>query len=65
MGQPSGPQKRAPFTRLHAVIVLASIMFIATLVSFFSNDAEATRKSDPTQLIQLNEQALSKDAKVI
>jgi len=59
MGQPSGPQKRAPFTRLHAVIVLATIMFIATLASFFSNDSAATQKSAPTQLIQLNEQALS------
>jgi murein DD-endopeptidase MepM/ murein hydrolase activator NlpD len=55
MGKPSAQQKRPPFTRLHAVIVLASIMFIATIASFFSNDVEATRNAD----IQLNEQALS------
>ena len=59
MGQPSGQKKRQPFTRLHAVIVLASIMFIATVASFFSNDAKATRGTHPEQLIQLNEQALS------
>ena len=59
MGQKPAPKKRPPFTRLHAVIVLASIMFIATVTSFFSNDAEATRHANPAQLIQLNEQALS------
>lgn len=59
MGQPPAPQKRPPFTRLHAVIVLASIMFIATVASFFSNDAEATRITEQSQSIQLNEQALS------
>lgn len=59
MGQPSPPDKRPPFTRLHAVIVLASIMFVATLASFFSNDVEATKNIEQAQLIQLNEQALS------
>ena len=59
MGQPSGPQKRPPFTRLHAVIVLALIMFVVTVASFFSNDVEATRNSDSTQLIQLNKESLS------
>ncbi len=59
IGQPSGPKKRPPFTRLHAVIVLASIMFVATVASFFSNDVAATRNTDDPQLIQLNEQALS------
>ena len=59
MEQPSAPKKRPPFTRLHAVIVLALIMFIATVASFFSNDAEATRITEQTQLIQLNKQALS------
>ena len=59
MGQPPAPQKRPPFTRLHAVIVLAAIMFLATVISFFSSDAEATRNSNQNQLIQLNEQALS------
>ena len=59
MGQPSAPQKRPPFTRLHAVIVLAIIMLIATLASLFSNDAAATRKTDQAQLIQLNKQMLS------
>ena len=59
LGQPPSPKKRPPFTRLHAVIVVALIMFVATLVSFFSNDVEATRVSEPTPLIQLNEQALS------
>ena len=59
MGQKPAPDKRPPFTRLHAVIVLASIIFIATVASFFSNDAEATRHANPAQLIQLNEQALS------
>ncbi len=59
MGQPPAPKKRPPFTRLHAVIVLASIMFIATLASFFSNDAKATRNTDQSPLIPLNEQALS------
>ena len=59
MGQPTGPKKRAPFTRLHAVIILAAIMFIATLASFFSNDAEAMKKSNSSQLIELNEETLS------
>lgn len=59
MGQPSAPDKRPPFTRLHAVIVLASIMFVATVASFFSNDVEATKNIEQAQLIQLNEQALS------
>jgi len=59
MGQPSSPQKRPPFTRLHAVIVLAAIMFIATVASFFSNDVAATRVLEQPQLIQLNNQALS------
>lgn len=59
MGEPSAPQKRPPFTRLHAVIVLASIMFIATVASFFSNDVEANRNIDQEHLIQLNQQALS------
>ena len=59
MGQPPAPQKRPPFTRLHAVIVLASIMLIATVASFFSNDVEATRSTDPAQLIQLNGESLS------
>ncbi len=59
MGQPSAPQKRLPFTRLHAVIVLALIMFIATLASLFSNDAAATRNTKQTQLIQLNKKMLS------
>ena len=59
MGQPPAPQKRPPFTRLHAVIVLASIMLIVTVASFFSNDVEATRNTDPAQLIQLNEESLS------
>lgn len=58
MGQPPAPQKRPPFTRLHAVIVLALIMFIVTLASLFSNDVEATRNEE-YQPIQLNEQALS------
>ncbi len=59
MGKPSSPQKRPPFTRLHAVFILATIMFIATIASFFSNDAKATRQTGHDQLIQLNEQALS------
>lgn len=59
MGQPTAPQKRPPFTRLHAVFVLATIMFVATVASFFSNDVEATRNTDQTQLIQLNKQSLS------
>lgn len=59
MGQPSDPEKRPPFTRLHAVIVLVSIMLIGTVASFFSNDVAATRNTDDSQLIQLNEQALS------
>lgn len=59
MGQPSGPQNRPPFTRLHAVIVLASIIVIAIVISFFSSDVEATRNSNQTQSIQFNEQALS------
>lgn len=59
MGQPSGPQKRSPFTRQHAVIVLATITLVTTAASFFSNNVEATRNAEPTQLIQLNEQALS------
>jgi len=59
MGQPPAPRKRPPFTRLHAVIVLALIMFIATVASFFSNDVEATRNIETPQLIKLNEEALS------
>lgn len=59
MGQPPAPHKHPPFTRLHAVIVLALIMFIATVASFFSNDVEAIRNIEQPQLIQLNEQALS------
>jgi len=59
MGQPPAPQKRPPFTRLHAVIILASIMFIATVASFFSNDVEATRNIEQAQSIKLNDQALS------
>jgi len=60
MGQPSAPQKRPPFTRLHAVIVLAAIMFVATIASFFSNDVEATRNSEQlAQSIPFNDQALS------
>ena len=59
MGQPPAPRKRPPFTRLHAVIVLALIMFIATVASFFSNDVEATRNIEPPQLIKLNDEALS------
>lgn len=59
MGQPSAPKKRPPFTRLHAVVVLATIMFVATVASFFSNDAEATRNETTTQLIQINNEALS------
>ncbi len=59
MGQPTPPQKRPPFTRLHAVIVLATIMFIATVASFFSNDVAATRVLEKAQLIQLNNDALS------
>jgi len=60
MGQPSAPQKRPPFTRLHAVIVLASIMFVATVASFFSNDVEATRNIEQqAQSIPFNDQALS------
>ena len=59
MGQPSGPEKRPPFTRLHAIILLASIMVFATVASFFSNDVAATKNTDDPQLIQLNEQALS------
>ncbi|MCW9031079.1 MAG: hypothetical protein OQK58_06275, partial [Gammaproteobacteria bacterium] len=59
LGQPPAPQKRPPFTRLHAVIVIAAIMFIITLASFFSNNVEATRNIQQPQLIQLNEQTLS------
>ena len=59
MGQPSAEQKRAPYTRLHAVIILASIMFIATVLSFFSNDVAATRQTVQTESIQLNQHALS------
>ena len=60
MGQPSAPQKKPPFTRLHAVIVLASIMFIATVASFFSNDVEAIRNTEQqAQSIPFNDQALS------
>ena len=59
MGQPPAPKKRPPFTRLHAVIVLALIMFIATVASFFSNDVKATRHVEPPQLIEFNETTLS------
>ena len=59
MGQSPAPQKRPPFTRLHAVIILASIMFVATLASFFSNDVAATRNTDSIELIKLNGEALS------
>ena len=59
MGQPPAPQKRPPFTRLHAVILLAAILLVATITSFFSNDVAATRNIDQTQQIQINEQALS------
>ena len=59
MGRPPAPKKRPPFTRLHAVIVLASIMLVATVASFFSNDVEATRNTDSAQLIQLNGESLS------
>lgn len=59
MGQPPAPQNRPPFTRMHAIIVLLSITFIAIVVSFFSSDAEATRNSEQTQAIKFNEQALS------
>lgn len=55
----AAPQKRAPFTRLHAVIILATIMFIATVASFFSNDVKATRERAPEQHFTLNKQALS------
>ena len=59
MGQPTPPQKRPPFTRLHAVFVLATIMFVATVAFLFSNDVEATRSTEQPQLIQLNKQSLS------
>ena len=59
MGQPTASNKRPPFTRLHAVIVLASIMCVATIASFFSNDVEATRNSELTESIQVNGEALS------
>lgn len=59
MGQPPAPKKRPPFTRLHAVIVIAAIMFIATLASLFSKDVKATRNIEQPQLIQLNERALT------
>ena len=59
MGPSSGPEKRPPFTRLHAVLVLVMIIAFTAITSFFSNDVEATRNVDPTQLIQLNEQSLS------
>ena len=59
MGQPSAAQKRPPFTRLHAVIILAVILFVAIAASFFSNDVAATRNIDQSQQIQINEQALS------
>ena len=57
MGEPSSPQKRPPYTRLHAVVLLAAIMVIATLLIFLSNDAEATRQID--QAIKLNDQVLT------
>lgn len=59
MGQPSASPKRRSYTRLHIVVVLATIMFLATLFSFFSNDAKATRQSATIETIQLNEQTLS------
>ena len=59
MGQPTPPRKRPPFTRLHAVIIIAAIMFIATVASFFSNDVAAIRVLEQPQLIKLNNDALS------
>lgn len=59
MGQPSAPQKRPPFTRLHAVILLVSITIIASVISFFPSNVEATRNPDKSQLIKFNEHALS------
>jgi murein DD-endopeptidase MepM/ murein hydrolase activator NlpD len=44
---------------LHAVIVLALIIFVATVASFFSNDVEATRNVEQPQLIEFNQRALS------
>lgn len=59
MGEPPAPQKRPPYTRLHAVAVLAVIMVVITLLSFFSNDAAATRNPIEPHAIQLNEESLS------
>ncbi len=59
MGQPSSPQNRAPFTRLHAVIVLSSIILIVAVVSIFSNEVEANRTTEQAQQIQIKNEALS------
>lgn len=55
----SASQKRAPFTRLHAVIILAAIMFIATIASFTSNEVKANLKAEQSQTIPFNDTALS------
>jgi murein DD-endopeptidase MepM/ murein hydrolase activator NlpD len=59
MGRPPAPQKRPAFTRLHAIIVVATIMVVVIVASFFSNDVAATRNIEQVGLIQLNDQALS------
>ena len=59
MGQPSADKKRTPYTRLHAVILLATIMFIVTLFSIFSSEVSAHKQSVASQDIELNTQALS------
>lgn len=59
MGQPSAPQKPPVFTRLHAVIVIAAIMFVIIVASFFSKDVAATRNLEQVGQIQLNETTLS------
>lgn len=58
-GPRSPRQKRAPFTRLHAVIILAVIMFIATVASFTSNDVKANLKAEQPQAIPFSNTSLS------
>jgi len=57
--QNNAPKKRAPFTRLHAVIILASIILIATVASFTSNEVKANLKAGEPQTIPFNKTALS------
>ncbi len=60
MGQPPEHKKRPPFTRLHALIVVAAIGMVAILISLFSSDAEAVRQPASQPLIPFSEQPLSR-----